>query len=79
MTAKAPTTSWLWRAGEGMNGLTLNVGERTLEWYDSIGCACGDSTAEQSTEEFRKKGPYLGLPEDIRAELETTLTTLGWS
>lgn len=62
-----------------MNGLKLNTDRVLLEWYDSFGCACGDSTAEQTPADFRNKGAYLGLPDDIKAELETALAALGWA
>jgi hypothetical protein len=58
-------------------GLTVNRDKGRVEWYDGIGCACGDSFAEQTFADFLQKGPRFGdLPDDVLAEVQTTLKTL---
>ena len=77
MTETPLTTSWLWKDGEELNGLKINQEKKKLEWFDGVGCACGDSTAEQTVAEFRQRGAAFGNPpEDVLAELETALSTL---
>ena len=79
MTDSKPiTTSWMWKQEDGeVWGLTLNVDKRKLEWFDGIGCACGDSFAEQTVEDFAQKGArYAELPADILAEVRESLTAI---
>lgn len=74
------TTSWLWQAGDGVNGLKINQDRKLVEWYDSLGCACGDSSVTQTYTEFLQQGPnFPGLPDDVKAEIETSLKALGAS
>ncbi|MDX1994679.1 MAG: hypothetical protein SF029_20010 [bacterium] len=80
MSGNPVNTSWMWKDGEELNGLKLNRDTGRLEWYDGVGCACGDSTAEQTVEQFRSRGPAFGNPPaDVLEELETAITTLGLS
>lgn len=55
-------TSWMWKQDEEIWGLTLNVKKQVLAWMDGIGCACGDSFAEQTLTDFIEKGPRFGNP-----------------
>jgi hypothetical protein len=57
-------TSWMWKQDEEIWGLNLNVKKQTLAWMDGIGCACGDSFAEQSLDDFLAQGPRFGNPPD---------------
>lgn len=77
MNPKPLTTSWLWPAGDGVNGLQVDAQKKLLKWFDAVGCACGDSTAEQSIVDFRSSGPaFPAPPEDVLAELEETLRAI---
>lgn len=76
MTAKPLTTVWMWKdaSNDEVWGLTANLNKEKLEWSDSIGCACGDSFAEQTFADFLEKGPRYGEPpEDVVAEVYETL------
>lgn len=71
------TLSWMWRAGEGINALKIDADKRHLEWYDEVGCACGDSSDVQTFEDFRQRGAkFSGVPDDVLAELSTSLQAL---
>ena len=50
MNARQPlNTSWMWRTDDGeVWGLSLDADHATVEWFDGIGCACGDSFAVQT-------------------------------
>jgi hypothetical protein len=79
MAKKGPTTSWMWPTDDGdVNGATIDSIDRVIHWFDSgIGCACGDSTIEQSYAEYRQKGAPLALvPEAVQAEIRMSLDTL---
>jgi hypothetical protein len=55
-------------------GLTLDADAQKLDWYDGIGCACGDSFAEQTFDDFLQKGPRYGtLPPDVENEVRAAL------
>lgn len=76
MTAKPLTTVWMWKnaSNDEVWALTANLNKQKLEWSDSIGCACGDSFAEQTFADFLEKGPRYGEPpEDVVAEVYETL------
>jgi hypothetical protein len=78
MSDETINTSWLWQAGDGINGMKINRDRNLIEWYDSIGCACGDSTDTQSYQEYLTQGPlFPTMPEDVRAEVEQSLHALG--
>ncbi len=71
------TTAWMWRAGQGINALKLDVEQRRLRWFDEVGCACGDSSAEQTVAEYRQRGaPGFTPPEDVLAEIDEALRVL---
>lgn len=70
-------TSWIWKAGEDVNGLKIDQENRRLEWFDAVGCACGDSTLTQTFADFVQRGPAFGsLPDDILAELNASLSAM---
>jgi len=74
------TLSWMWRVDESIHALKINTDRQRLEWFDEIGCACGDSTAEQTFAEFAARGAALsGVPDDVLAELRDSLAALGAS
>lgn len=79
MTSKPLTTSWMWKQDDGeIWGLTLDVDARKLDWYDGVGCACGDSFAEQSIQDFLQKGPRYGsLPADVLDEVRAAIAAVG--
>ena len=64
MEAQALTTDWMWNDDGEVWGLSLNLERRTVEWSDSIGCACGGSIAEQTFADFIANGPRYGRPPD---------------
>ncbi|HEX2622279.1 MAG TPA: hypothetical protein VHL11_19105, partial [Phototrophicaceae bacterium] len=65
---------------DGVNGLKINQERGIVEWYDSLGCACGDSSEVQTYSDFLKRGPnFPGLPDDVKAEIEASLIALGAS
>lgn len=70
MSQRPKTTSWMWNDSGEVNGLRLDLDARVLLWFDGIGCACGDSTAEQPFADFWG-GNLLGFnpPEDVLAEV----------
>jgi hypothetical protein len=71
------TTSWLWKAGEGVNGVKIDADRQQLDWYDDIGCACGDSTLSQTYDDYFQRGPaFSSIPDDVRAEVDQSLETL---
>lgn len=72
------TTSWMWRAGLGTNGVTIDPDEGILMWLDdTAGCACWDSAAEQTYAEFRADGPAFGnVPEDVLVEVWAAIELL---
>jgi hypothetical protein len=77
MSEKPVTTSWLWKAGEGVNGVQIDTDDRMLEWYDDIGCACGDSTAVQSFADFHARGPkFTSIPPEVADEVRASLAAL---
>lgn len=77
MSAKPINTSWLWVDDGEQYGLIIDADERKLSWYEGAGCACGDSFAEQTFDDFAQNGArYLPLPDDIAAEINQSLTAL---
>ncbi len=80
MSDRQITLSWMWRVGEGIHALKINPDRQHLEWFDEIGCACGDSTVEQTFAEFAARGAALSdVPDDVLAELRASLAALGAS
>lgn len=76
----SPTTTWMWRSGDDVMGLSVDVETAVMRWYDQIGCHCTDEDVEvQSIQRFRQEGVpslYRPLPDDIRAELDALLISL---
>ncbi|HSH01465.1 MAG TPA: hypothetical protein VLL52_03030 [Anaerolineae bacterium] len=69
-------STWMWATDNGVHGLDFDPQENILRWYDSIGCACGDTTAQQTPTQYRQKGipgGILFVPDDILAELDALL------
>jgi len=73
--AEKLTTSWMWGVDSGgVNGANIDIDRQQIHWFDSVGCACGDSSAVQTFGDFREKGSPLGhLDDDIYKEMMTTL------
>ena len=68
-------TAWMWEAEGQVWGLLLEG--CTLEWMDSIGCACGTSFATQTAADYRANGPRYGRPpDDVLAEIDDALKAL---
>lgn len=72
------TTSWMWAVDSGgVNGVTIDPVHRSLAWFEDIGCACGDSIADQSYDSLLEDGPALGgVPAEILTEITTTVQAL---
>lgn len=70
------TQSWMWEDGRGgVQGVTVDLDEARVSWFDQPGCACGGSDAEQSLSEFIENGPrYIFPPDDILAEMRAMAT-----
>ncbi len=67
-------TDWMWNDDGQVWGLSLDPEQRSVEWADSLGCACSSGFAEQSFADFLDHGPRYGRPpqqivDDIRASL----------
>lgn len=77
MSEKPITLSWMWRAGEGINGVRIDPDRKRLEWMDDIGCACGDSLFSQTYGDFLNKGAkFDSIPADVLEEVRASVTTL---
>lgn len=78
MAEPTVTTAWMWQTERGeLNGLKIDKERGLLNWYDGVGCACGDSTAAQTVAEYKKDGAaFQGVPEDILQELQASLAAL---
>ena len=74
-----PTLSWIWPTDDGVNGLRIDTDAQLLRWYDSIGCACGDSTLDQPVATYQQSGvPGIMAvpPQDVLAEIEETIESV---
>jgi hypothetical protein len=72
-----PNTAWLWATDDGgTNGATIDQIQGKVLWFADAGaCACGDSSAVQSFEQFVQKGAYLDtIPADVLSELRQSVT-----
>jgi len=74
---KSPNTAWMWATDDGgVNGVTIDQIQGKVMWFeDAAACACGDSSAVQSFEQFVQKGAYLDtIPADTLAELRQSVS-----
>ncbi|MCI0714589.1 MAG: hypothetical protein L0154_30825 [Chloroflexi bacterium] len=70
-------TAWIWAYHDGTSGMTIDIEKQRLEWFVEIGCACGDSSLDQSYAEFLQRGaPVGGVPDDILSEIEYAVRQL---
>lgn len=81
MSEQTLPTAWMWTWNGQIRGLRLDPDQALLHWHDNIECHCPDdgSAAEQTAAGYLRDGipPGLGdLPDDVQAELETTLAAL---
>lgn len=71
-----PTLSWIWSTDTCVNGLRIDTDAQLLRWYDSFGCACGDSTVDQPVTDYKKSG-IPGMiaipPADVLAEINESI------
>jgi hypothetical protein len=57
--------------------MTIDVDKQRLEWFAEIGCACGDSSFDQSYAEFLTRGaPVDGVPADVLSDIEDAVRQL---
>lgn len=76
-TQQPITTVWMWQQDGEVWGLTINTDKGVIEWADGIGCACGDSFAEQTFADFLARGPRYGSPpDDVLAQVHSSLHAL---
>ena len=71
-----PNTAWMWATDDvGVNGATIDQIQGRVLWFADAGaCACGDSSAVQSFEQFVQKGAYLDtIPDDVLAEMRQSV------
>lgn len=77
---KALPTAWMWLDGSDVRGLSIDLENRKLRWYDVVGCHCSDEEfVDQSPESYQEEGApaYVGpVPADIAAEIEAVLGQL---
>lgn len=68
------TTSWMWRYEAEVQGATIDLDDHTIEWADSVGCACGDSGLQQSFADFLKRGARFADPTpEIEAQIRHSI------
>lgn len=72
---KTPPTAWMWPTADGgVNGASIDPDTQTLIWYeDAAACACGDSSAVQTTADFAARGPVLHVPDDVLPEIQAAV------
>jgi hypothetical protein len=71
-------TAWMWPTEDGgVNGVKIDTERGLIQWFDEIGCACGDSDILQSYEHYAENGPaFPNAPEDVLAGLAAAVTVL---
>lgn len=70
-------TAWMWQDvnSGGVRGVTVDVDDGMLHWFDEPGCACGGSDAVQTIADFLDKGARGGNPPaDILEEIRDNLS-----
>ena len=69
-------TAWMWHdpATNGVSGAIVELDDQIIRWLDQPGCACGDSSQEQSIQDFLAKGAIGYVPDDVLAEMHSELT-----
>lgn len=75
MTDK-PQTAWMWQDEytNGVSGATVNYERNEIEWFDSVGCACGGSNQVQTIADFIASGPrFVTPPDDVLEEMRAAL------
>lgn len=69
-------TAWMWATDDGgVNGVTIDTIDKKIMWFeDAAACACGDSAAVQSFEQFEQRGPALfTIPLDVETALRQSV------
>ncbi len=69
-------TAWMWQDvySGGVRGVTVDVDDGTLQWFDEPGCACGSSDAVQTIADFLNNGARGGSPPaDVLDEMRDNL------
>lgn len=68
-------TAWMWQNHDGsVAGATIDLDDALIQWYASLGCACGSSDGEQSIADFLQRGPRFGNPpQDVYDEMKMAL------
>jgi len=78
MSAKIQT-SWMWQneITNGVMGAIVDTDDLTIQWFDEPGCACTDSHAVQSIQDFLANGShFIKPPADVAAEMHENLSQL---
>ncbi|MFW5691779.1 MAG: hypothetical protein ACOCX3_00355 [Chloroflexota bacterium] len=77
--AQSINKAWMWPVSSGgVNGANIDDVDRKIHWFDdAVACACGDSAAVQSFEQFRQDGSPLGsIPGDVLEEMHHTIAQI---
>lgn len=76
--AERITTEWMWANEDGgVNGLKVDAERAVLEWFDDLGCACGDASHIQSFVHYYEHGPvFSDVPDDVVEQLQRALKHL---
>lgn len=72
----SPNTAWIWATDDGgVSGATIDqISGRVLWFEDATACACGDSSAVQTFDQFLQKGAFLSsIPDDVLFELRQSV------
>ena len=72
-------TAWMWRdeQTDSIAGVTVDIEQGVLQWYDEPGCACAGSNAEQTVSDFLETGSRIARPpDDVLAEMRMALQSV---
>lgn len=75
-------SAWMWEDDGEVYGLGIDLETHRLRWFVHAGCMCDhdDSYADQTPDEFRRRGAPGGIgdpPADVAAEIDAALSALG--
>jgi len=78
MKSNSVTTSWVWPSpAGGVHGAYLDKDDKTIQWYDEPGCACGGSDGVQTLAKFLQDGPgALTPPDNVLSEMRKSAETV---
>ena len=70
------TTRWIWQDEFTIHvrGVIVDLDDQLIQWFDEPGCACTDSTHEQSITDFLENGEQQPVPADVLEEMRVEMT-----